>query len=44
MAAAAGGKISVIPGGAQVRLAFGLNRKLPRWIVLPVSKRLMSRG
>ncbi|HUE26962.1 MAG TPA: SDR family oxidoreductase [Solirubrobacteraceae bacterium] len=42
--AAAGGKISVIPGGAKVRVAYGPNRKLPRWIVLPVSKRLMTRS
>jgi uncharacterized protein len=41
--AAARGQISVIPGGPQVRVAFGPNRKLPRWLVLPVSKRLMSR-
>jgi uncharacterized protein len=37
------GRISVIPGGPQVKLAFGPNRRLPRWLVLPVSKRLMSR-
>jgi short-subunit dehydrogenase len=41
--AAARGQISVIPGGPQVRAAFGPNRKLPRWLVLPVSKRLMAR-
>lgn len=41
--AAARGDISVIPGGPQVRLAFGPNRRLPRWLVLPVSKRLMAR-
>ncbi len=41
--AAEQGKISVIPGGPQVRLAFGPNRKLPRWLVLPISKRLMTR-
>lgn len=41
--AAASGQISVIPGGPQVRAAFGPNRKLPRWIVLPISKRLMTR-
>ena len=41
--AAAGGQISVIPGGPQVRLAYGPNRKLPRWLVLPISKRLMAR-
>ena len=38
------GKISVIPGGLHVRLAFGPNRRLPRWLVLPVSKRLMARA
>jgi short-subunit dehydrogenase len=37
------GRISVIPGGPQVRLAFAPNRKLPRWLVLPVSKRMMER-
>jgi short-subunit dehydrogenase len=37
------GKISVIPGGPQVRMAFGPNRRMPRRLVLPVSKRLMSR-
>jgi short-subunit dehydrogenase len=37
------GRISVIPGGPHVKLAFGPNRKLPRAVVLPVSKRLMSR-
>lgn len=38
------GKISVIPGGPQVRMAYGANRKLPRWAVLRVSKRMMARG
>jgi hypothetical protein len=37
------GRISVIPGGPQVKLAFGPNRNLPRAIVLPVTKRLMAR-
>ncbi|MBV8430241.1 MAG: SDR family oxidoreductase [Solirubrobacterales bacterium] len=41
--AAAGGQISVIPGGPRVRLAYGPNRKLPRWLVLPISKRMMAR-
>ena len=41
--AAAQGRMSVIPGGPQVRAAFGPNRKLPRWLVLPISKRLMAR-
>jgi hypothetical protein len=38
------GKISVIPGGMRVRLAFGPNRRLPRWVVLPISRRLMARS
>jgi short-subunit dehydrogenase len=42
--AAARGRISVIPGGPQVWIAFGPNRRLPRWLVLPISKRLMARG
>jgi short-subunit dehydrogenase len=37
------GRISVIPGGPQVRAAFGPNRKAPRWLALPISKRLMRR-
>jgi short-subunit dehydrogenase len=41
--AAAQGQISVIPGGPQVRAAFAPNRKLPRWLTLPVSKRMMAR-
>jgi uncharacterized protein len=41
--AAEAGRISVIPGGPQVKLAFGPNRMLPRALVLPVSKRLMAR-
>lgn len=41
--AAARGQISVIPGGPHVRVAFAPNRKLPRSLVLPVSKRLMAR-
>jgi len=42
--AAERGRISVIPGGPHVRMAFGPNRKLPRWLVLPISKRLMARA
>lgn len=42
--AAERGKISVIPGGPHVRMAFAPNRKLPRWLVLPISKRLMTRA
>jgi uncharacterized protein len=38
------GKISVIPGGPQVRAAFGPSRRMPRWLVLPVSKRMMARS
>jgi short-subunit dehydrogenase len=41
--AADDGRISVIPGGPHVRAAYGPNRKLPRWVTLPVSKRLMAR-
>jgi short-subunit dehydrogenase len=41
--AADSGRISVIPGGPHVKLAFGSNRMLPRALVLPVSKRLMAR-
>jgi uncharacterized protein len=37
------GRISVIPGGVPVRAAFGPNRKMPRWLALPVSKRMMER-
>lgn len=43
IAAAEKGKISVIPGGPQVRAAFAPNRKAPRWLALPISKRLMKR-
>jgi uncharacterized protein len=43
LSAAAKGQISVIPGGPQVSAAFGPNRRLPRWLVLPISKRLMAR-
>ena len=42
--AAASGRISVIPGGPQVRAWFGPTRRLPRFLVLPISKRLMARG
>jgi uncharacterized protein len=37
------GRITVIPGGPHVRAAYGPNRKMPRWLVLPVSKRLLAR-
>ncbi len=42
--AAEAGRISVIPGGRHVKLAFAPNRRLPRALVLPVSKRLMARN
>lgn len=41
--AAEKGRVSVIPGGPHVKLAFGVNRRLPTTLVLPVSKRLMTR-
>jgi short-subunit dehydrogenase len=37
------GQISVIPGGPEVRAILAPGRRLPRWLVLPVSKRLMAR-
>ena len=37
------GKISVIPGSPRVRAVLAPNRKLPQWLVLPVSKRMMAR-
>jgi uncharacterized protein len=43
IAAAERGRISVIPGGPQVRVAFAPNRRAPRWLALPISKRLMKR-
>ena len=43
LAAADKGRISVIPGGPQVKAALVPNRKLPRWLVLPISKRVMAR-
>ena len=44
LGAADRGRMSVIPGGPQVRATFGPNRRMPRWAALPVSKRLMTRG
>jgi hypothetical protein len=41
--AADGGRFSVIPGGPHIRMAFATNRRMPRWLTLPVSKRLMAR-
>jgi short-subunit dehydrogenase len=43
LAAAERGKISVIPGGPQVKAALVPNRRLPRWLVLPISKRMTAR-
>lgn len=37
------GKMSIVPGGPHVSAAFSPNRRLPRWLTLPVSRRLMSR-
>ncbi len=37
------GRLSVIPGGPHVRMFFGPNRRYPRFMTLPVSKRLMAR-
>ncbi len=44
LTAAERGRISVIPGGPQVKAALAPNRRLPRWLVLPVSKRMTTRG
>lgn len=41
--AAERGRRTVIPGGLRVRLAFGLNRRTPNALTLPVSRRLMSK-
>lgn len=43
LAAADRGRISVIPGGPHVKAALGPNRRLPRFLVLPVSKRMTAR-
>lgn len=43
LAAADRGRISVIPGGPHVKAALAPNRRLPRWLVLPISKRLTAR-
>jgi short-subunit dehydrogenase len=43
LAAADRGRMSVIPGGPHVWAALAPSRKLPRWIVMPVSKRLARR-
>lgn len=37
------GRTSVIPGGPQVWAALAPSRQLPRWLVMPVSKRLARR-
>jgi uncharacterized protein len=44
IAAAERGRISVIPGGLHVKAALGPNRRLPRWLVLPISKRITARS
>ena len=43
LSAADRGRISVIPGGPQVTAALAPNRRLPRWLVLPISKRMTAR-
>lgn len=43
LGAAERGRISVIPGGPQVKAALAPNRRLPRWLVLPISKRITAR-
>jgi len=43
LAAAEKGRISVIPGGPHVKAALAPNRRLPRWLVLPISKRMTAR-
>jgi short-subunit dehydrogenase len=43
LAATDRGRISVIPGGPHVKAALAPNRRLPRWLVLPVSKRMTAR-
>jgi uncharacterized protein len=44
LAAADRGRISVIPGPPHVKAALAPNRRLPRWLVLPISKRMTARG
>lgn len=43
LAAVERGKISVVPGGPHVKAALVPNRRLPRWLVLPISKRMTAR-
>ncbi len=43
LSAAERGRISTIPGGPQVKAALAPNRRLPRWLVLPISKRMTAR-
>lgn len=43
LAGAEAGRISVIPGGPQVKAVLAPNRNLPRWLTLPVAKRMMAR-
>ena len=42
--AAERGRRVVIPGGLTKRLFFGFNRRLPTWLTLPFSRRLMEKG
>lgn len=44
LAAVDRGRVSIVPGGPHIRAAFAPNRRMPRWLALPVSKRMMSRG
>jgi short-subunit dehydrogenase len=44
LSAADRGRISVIPGPPHVKAALAPNRRLPRWLVLPISKRMTARG
>jgi short-subunit dehydrogenase len=43
LAAAERDRISIIPGGPHVKAALAPNRRLPRWLVLPISKRMTAR-
>jgi hypothetical protein len=41
--AAERGKRSIVPGGLLKRLFFGGNRRIPSWLSLPVSRRIMAK-
>jgi short-subunit dehydrogenase len=41
--AAERGKRSIVPGGLLKRLFFGPNRRIPSWLTLPVSRRIMAK-